>query len=82
MSPVRVYGSSFISQTYNKLCAPFVNKMRDTYFYKEVFRLFSEVRSLTLIMFMAGSMKSIQLLSVFVIILSLLKCVVSFNQLT
>ena len=35
-SPLRVYVSSSISQTYNKLCAPFENKIRAIYFYKEV----------------------------------------------
>ena len=35
-SPLWVYVSLSISQTYNKLCAPFENKMREMYFYKEV----------------------------------------------
>ena len=50
-SPLYVYVSSSISQTYNKLCAPFENKMREIYFYKEVFRW---------IMFLVDSVRSIQ----------------------
>ena len=53
--------SPSISQTYNKQGAPFKNKMREIYFYKEVcFVSFIEVRSLFFIMFLVGSMRSIQ----------------------
>ena len=61
-SPLWVYVSPSIFQTYNKLCAPFENKMREIYFYKEVcFVSFIEVCSLSLIMFLVGSMRSIHL---------------------
>ena len=60
-SPLWVYVSPSISQTYNKLCAPFENKMRAIYFYKEVcFVSLIEVRSLSLITFLVGSIWSIQ----------------------
>ena len=36
-SSLWVYVPPSISQTYNKRCAPFENKMREIYFYKEVF---------------------------------------------
>ena len=46
-SPFWVYVSPSISQTYNKLCAPFENKMKEICFYKEVcFVSLIEVRSL------------------------------------
>ena len=44
-----VYVSPSVTQTFNKLCAPFENKMRDIEFYKEVcFASFIEDRSLSL----------------------------------
>ena len=43
-SPFWVYVSPSLSQTYNKLCAPFENKMREKYFYTEMcFGSFIEV---------------------------------------
>ena len=58
-SPLSEYVSPSISQTYNKLCASFENKIRKIYLYKEVcFLSLIEVRSLSL--FLVGSMRSIQ----------------------
>ena len=60
-SPLYVYVSPSISQTYNRLCAPFENKMREIYFYKKVYFVsFIEVRSLSLIIFLVRSMRCIQ----------------------
>ena len=60
-SSLWVYVSPSISQTYNKLCTPFKNKMREIYFYKEVCLVsLIEVHSLSLIMFLVGSMRSTQ----------------------
>ena len=47
-SPLWVYVSPSISQIYNKLCAPFENKMREIYFYKEV----CFVRSLKFVLYL------------------------------
>ena len=60
-SPLSEYMSLHLSLTYNKQCVPFENKMREIYFYKEVcFISFIEVCSLSSIMFLDGSMRSIQ----------------------
>ena len=70
-SPLWVFVSPSISQTYNKLRAPFENKMRDIYFNKEVcFVSFIEVRSLSLITFLVGSMRSIQHVVAFVLVIN------------
>ena len=59
-SPLRVYVSPSISQTYS---VPLSRIKWEIYFYKEVcFILFIEVHSLSLIMFLIGSMRSIQYL--------------------
>ena len=68
-SPFWVYVTPSISQTYNKLCTSFENKMREIYFYKEVcFVSLIEVRSLSLIMFLFGSMRSIQHIYIYIYI--------------
>ena len=64
LAPGRRYGARSLHLSHKlttKLCAPFENKLREIYFYKEVcFVSFIEVRSLSSIMFLVGSMISIQ----------------------